>query len=68
MFVEYPKALYRGGIEDGVTVHDADSEAMARADGYEMYAEMHARGDKPEPKEEVNEIQPAKRGRKPKAE
>lgn len=41
--IEYPKALYKGGVEDCVTVQDEDGEAVARADGYEMYAEIHAR-------------------------
>lgn len=62
MFVEYPKALYRGGVDDGVTVNDAESEALARADGYEMYAEIYAR----ENGEET--AKPAKPGRKPKGE
>ena len=65
MFVEYPKALYKDGIDDSVTVQDAQSEADARADGYEMYAEIHARVTGQDYKEEAT---PAKRGRKPKAE
>ena len=62
MFVEYPKALYRGTVVDGVTVHDADGEAAAREQGYEMYAEIHTRENNPDPKETA----PAKRP-KPKA-
>ena len=50
---EYPKALYKGSdvsacLADCTTVHDADQEAAARKDGYEMYAEIHARADEPE--------------------
>jgi hypothetical protein len=59
MFIEYPKALYRGSVEDEIIVKNADAEKEARANGYEMFAEIHARGDEPEPK---------KRGRPAKAE
>ena len=64
MFIEYPKALYKGSVDDGMTVNDAAGEALARADGYEMYSEIHARVTGQDSKEEAT---PAKRGRKPKA-
>lgn len=53
--IEYPKALYKGAtpddcLADTVTVHDAEQEAAARNDGYEMYAEIHARGNAPTPR------------------
>jgi hypothetical protein len=54
MFAEYPKSLYRGTVEDHLIVNDKEQEAAARADGYEMYAEIHARAEEPAP---------AKRGR-----
>ena len=63
MFLEYPKALYKDGIDNSVTVHDEAGEKAARAEGYEMYAEIHARVTGQDPKEEA-----PKRGRKPKAE
>ena len=63
MFVDYPKALYLCNADDSVTVQDAAGEAVARKQGYEMYAEIHARENSKEvPKEEA----PAKRP-KPKA-
>lgn len=63
MFVEYPKALYRGTVDDSVTVQDAADEAVARKQGYEMYAEMHARDNN---KEDPKEKAPAKRTAKAK--
>ncbi len=69
MFIEYPKALYKGGIEDCITVQDKEGETAAREDGYEMYAEIHARiTGKHEDVAEPAIAEPAKRGRKPKAE
>jgi len=59
MFVEYPKSLYRGTVEDHLIVSDKEQEAAARADGYEMFAEIHARAEEPAP---------VKRGRPAKAE
>ena len=52
--IEYPKALYKGAnvddcLSDCTTVHDSEQEATARKDGYEMYAEIHARASKPAP-------------------
>lgn len=61
MFIEYPKSLYRGSVEDETIVKDADAEKQARANGYEMFAEIHARGDEPTDT-------PKKRGRPAKAE
>ena len=59
MIIEYPKSLYRGTVEDHLIVNNKEQEAEARADGYEMFAEIHARADEPAP---------AKRGRPAKAE
>ena len=61
MFQEYPKSLYRGSVDDEIIVKDADAEKEARANGYEMFAEIHARGDEPADA-------PKKRGRTAKAE
>jgi hypothetical protein len=62
MFQEYPKSLYRGSVDDEIIVKDADSESQARANGYEMFAEIHERG-------ESTEVEaPKKRGRPAKAE
>ena len=52
--IEYPKALYKGAniddcLADCATVHDEDQEAVARANGYAMYAEIHDRKDAPAP-------------------
>lgn len=60
MFIEYPKSLYRVNVDDEVIVKDIESEKEARANGYEMFAEIHARGDEPAE-------QPKKRGRPAKA-
>jgi len=58
MFVEYPKQLYRASYEDTAVVNDADQEAGARADGFEMFSEIYEReGQFPAPAK-------AKRGRK----
>lgn len=51
---EYPKALYKGAdiedcLTDSTTAHNAEQEAAARKDGYEMYAEIHDRKDAPVP-------------------
>lgn len=48
---EYPKMLYRGDdvaacLSDSITVADAAGEEAARADGFELYAEI-ASDDKP---------------------
>jgi hypothetical protein len=59
--MEYPKSLYRGSVEDHVIVRTPEEEELKRKDGYEMYAEIHARTLNPE---EVKEA--PKRGR-PKA-
>lgn len=56
--IEYPKSLYRETVDDHVIVKDAEQEKAARADGYEMYAEIHAREETPDA--------PKKRGRPPK--
>jgi hypothetical protein len=60
MFQEYPKSLYRGNVDDGIIVKDADAEKEARANGYEMFAEIHERGESIDA--------PKKRGRPAKAE
>lgn len=44
---EYPKMLYRGDdvtacLTDSITVEDAAGEDAARADGFELYAEIAA--------------------------
>jgi hypothetical protein len=57
MIIEYPKSLYRGSVDDHVIVNDKEQEASARADGFEMFAEIHARADEPAP---VKRGRPAK--------
>lgn len=42
MFIEYPKSLYRGSVDDHVIVKDKASEEEQRAQGYTMYAELTA--------------------------
>lgn len=64
--IEYPKALYRAGWDDldaSVTVHSAQEESSARAEGYRGLSE---------PVEAVGEGDdapgaPKRRGRPPKA-
>ena len=63
MFIEYPKALYKG--DDCTTVADAAGEAVARADGYEMYADIHARVTGQEKSKEKEVVEPSTK-RKPK--
>jgi hypothetical protein len=66
--IEYPKSLYRGSVEDHVIVKTKDAEDEKRAQGYEMYADIHARMLNPVTIEatEIEVKEPAKRGR-PKA-
>ena len=42
MFIEYPKSLYRGSVDDHVIVKDKAQEDDKRADGYVMYVELSA--------------------------
>lgn len=51
--IEFPKQLYRSSYEDTVVVADADEESAARAEGYEMFAEIFEReGEFPAPVKE----------------
>ena len=58
---EYPKALYKGSIEeclkDSVTVQDAEAEEAARAEGYKHYAEIYTGEDAPAPAEKAKKAQ-----------
>ena len=40
MFIEYPKSLYRGSVDDHVIVKDKAEEDEQREHGYSMYAEL----------------------------
>jgi hypothetical protein len=64
MFNEYPKGLYKGGVEDGenVIAFDAEQEAEYRKQGYKMLNEPQEKSPalvtqkkekKAKPKEEV---------------
>ena len=64
--IEYPKSLYRGSVEDHVIVKTKDAEDEKRAQGYEMFAEIHERNLKPIEVETVEVKEAPKRGR-PKA-
>ena len=65
--IEYPKSLYRGSVEDHVIVKTKDAEDEKRAQGYEMFAEIHERSLNPVTIDVTEEVkEPAKRGR-PKA-
>jgi hypothetical protein len=62
--IEYPKSLYRDSVDDHVIVKDAEQEKAARADGYEMFAEIHVRAQNPESTDSPDV--PKRRGRPPK--
>ncbi len=65
VIVEYPKALYLRGWDDldaCVTVHDAEQEAEARAEGYRMLSEPV---EAPETDDDTPDA-PKRRGRPPK--
>jgi hypothetical protein len=66
--IEYPKSLYRVSVDDHVIVKTKDAEDEKRAQGYEMYADIHERMLNPVTIEitETEVKEPVKRGR-PKA-
>lgn len=58
-FEEYPKALYRAG--QMLAVSDAIGEAQARRDGYDDWADDHARanGEPAQAAEKADDVAPA---------
>lgn len=58
-FQEFPKALYRKG--DYLAVADAVAEAAARSDGYDDWADDHARLTGAEPAADAPKRKPARK-------
>lgn len=74
MFIEYPKALYMGGVADSyvetpyVVVNSAEEEAAKNAEGWFQIGKAPVAEPVAEAPAEVQEEAPKRRGRPPKAE